>query len=160
MSLMEEWAKLFPNAKPRSNPNDVAGEDWVGFDSLLSPFRGADGWQYDPWDEDTMYPLKGVDSELGWMAAQMNNAQYLTNLEGGWHNTGTDIWNYMGSFEYRNWQAKSSYFKSIGNGVLSGKATKGNYRGMSWWQIYGGIQRSEAGLQEYNSITLDEFKAL
>ena len=159
MSLMEEWIKLFPNGKPRSNANEVAGssEAFPNFDSQLSPFRGADNWAYDAWDEDTQYPLKGVNSELGWMAAQLNNAQYQIS-DSGLGNL-AEWTNLMGSFEQRRASPKENFLKARLSSS-QGKAVKGNYRGMTWEQISTGRNSSEAGLKEYDSISLAEFKVL
>ena len=160
MSLMEEWAKLFKNAKPRSNDNAVAGSSttFPNFDSQLSPFRGADNWAYDDWDEDTQYPLKGGNSELGYFAAWftpfwIDRGEKIDNL-------GKRTSNLMGSFEKGKLSEKRRALFKIPRNYGETKTVRGTFRGMNWRQLYDGYNKSEAGLKEYDSISLDEFKAL
>lgn len=160
MSLMQEWAKLFPDARPRSNDNAAAGSstDFSNFDAQLSPFRGSDGWQYDNWNEDEMYPLKGGGSQLGYFAASLS--PHWTDRGEGIDNVVKNTADMVGSFDSRTLYQKKRTLKKLIKYSGDTKTVRGTWRAMSYKQIWSGHKNAEAGLKEYDSISLDEFKDL
>ena len=167
MSLMEEWVKLFPNGKPRSNANEVAGDsvNFPSFTAIKSAGRDSSDWAYDDWDEDHKYPDKGVDSELAWMGGQFNGAQLatytgdITLRPGGDANVefGNDAINIY-SFQATNAGDKTDKIQD--RRTTDMRKQTALFRSLPATQITEGYAASIAGLAEYDSITLAEFRDL
>ena len=169
MSLMQEWINLFPNGKPRSNPNQVAGssEAFPNFTAILSTSRDSSDWAYDDWDEDHKYPSKGMESDLAWMGGQFNDAQthgtYADGILQDLEHIGPAIQGSKESLKANAKQAKIT--ESTRRTYNTGKQTR-QFRALPVSQIENGWAASIAGLKEYNefsdlyggSMTLEAFK--
>ena len=163
MSLMQQWINLFPEGKPRSNPNKVAGssEAFPNFTAILSAGRNSSDWAYDDWDEDHKYPDKGVDSELAWMGGQFNGAQEATysgditlrapggdaNVEFGKSAIA------MHSFQQDSAGPKTTKIESRTATAVTKQTAL--FRSLDATQITNGYAASIAGLQEYGDLAED-----
>ena len=169
MSLMQEWVRLFPDAKPRSNANAVAGASlsFPNFTAIKSPYRDVDDWAYDDYDEVSKYSSKGMESDLAWMGGKFNAAQthgtYADGILQDLEHIGPAVQGSKESLKANAKQAKIT--ESTRRTYNTGKQTR-QFRALPVSQIENGWAASIAGLKEYNefsdlyggSMTLEAFK--
>ena len=162
MSLMQEWIKLFPNGKPRSSDNAVAGEHAdYSLTVIKSPWRGSDDWAYDPWDETTQYSSKGMESDLAWMGGLFNDAQtHATYADGILQDLNNTAAGAQGGLEAEKASEKRTKITEGTRRTTSLTKQTMKFRALTVNQITAGYAASIAGLTEYDSITLAEFKVL